>query len=1024
MKTGMPFSLIVLLFMCIGAVNLSFAQSADSAKYKYLYDTIPHIPGITKTYQPGMTQATLAPEGQTLTINEFMASNGNVFEDEFGEYDDWIEIFNFGDQPVDINGIYITDEITDPEKWRFFSGSGPLYLAPGEYYLFWADGQHDQGVNHLGFKLSAEGEEIAIFTSTDQLLIDSVTYSQQYYDVSKGRQPDGGETWNFFLTPTPGASNSTDGFLGQLSKPQFSNSGGFFNTPFQLNITNSNPGSVTRYTLDGSIPTESSPVFNDLSVGSTMTFRARSFQTGYLPGNIATHTYLFDPIESLDVISLVTNSSALWGENGILTARYSGLEKPISIEYLKNNGSQGFSIDAGIKIHAPDGRPQQSFRLSMRRMYRQDEIEYPVFPDKDILSYKRLILRNAGNDGSQLVTQRTHFRDPLMHVISSENGSEVGTSAYKPVHVYLNGNYWGIYNLRERIDKYYIQAYYGTQNIDLLERSFGYYMNQNAIEGDWINFTLMKNFADTADLQEPQNYVYMKTLMDIHNFSEYWIYVVYYGNFDWLSNNMKFWRTRDTSGRWRWIHWDLDHGLGLPYFDYSHPVWNTLEWSTSLESGRPWEGYNTILIRNLLENEDFRIQFINRFADLLNTSFKPDNLVPVVDSLALALENDLPRHFERWGNTLENWQDAVDGVRNYINNRPGYVWQHLMNKFGLEQPNELILDVSPANSGKIEVNYITVNQFPWNGKYFEEIPVSIKATPYEGYEFYGWNGNDTTLAEMTITLDADSQYTAFFAVSTGERDILINEINYNSSQNFQARDWVELYNPNPWRISLTGYTLKDSDEDHIFLFQGNSKVSPFDYYVLSQDTVSLVALFPDLTALTGNFEFGFSSEGEYIRLYDETGTLIDSVYYYTSYPWPLQPNGTGVTLELMNHNPDNDLPDNWQASYVTGGTPGLPNSVPGTSISGLSDPKPILSVYPNPGIGLYYLSFSESLRQPFEVKVFDIMGHRISTLKGLVSGTNETIRIDLQDQPDGMYIISVLFNAKVEKIRVIKSSGY
>jgi len=1023
MKTGIRLCILIVLAMYAVGATFTIAQPVDTVRFFQHCDTVLNIPDLSKSLPPDVVQKTLIPEEQTLVINEFMASNGTVLADEFDEFDDWIEIFNFGEQPVNINGLYITDDTDDPGKHRFFPGTGSYYLQPGDYILFWADGQPEQGIFHLGFKLSAEGEEIAIYTSADQLLIDSLTYSQQYYDISKGRQPDGGETWNYFLTPSPGTTNSTEGFLDKLNKPQFSYSGGCFSDPIQVEMIYSEPGSVTHYTTNGSVPTQSSPLFNGLLVGSTVTFRAKSFRAGNLPSDVITHTFLFEQDLSLDVVSIVTDSLSLWGANGILTHPYSGLEKMVSLELLKTNGIPGFSVDAGIKIHAPDGRPQQSLRLSMRPMYGEDDIEYPLFPGLGISRFKQLIFRNGGNDGSQLANQRTHFRDPLMHTISAKNRANVGTSAYKPVNLYLNGKYWGIYNIREKIDKYYIQSHYGSDDIDLLERSFGYEMNENAIEGDWDHFHNMKTFADTADLGEPANYACMKSMMDVNNFSEYWIYVVYYGNYDWLSNNMKFWRSRNPAGRWKWIHWDLDHGLGLPYYIYSDPSWNTLAWSTSLASDRPWNGYNTVLIRNLLENEEFRFGFINRFADLLNSAFKPEMMIPVVDSLATMLDNDMPRQFERWGSTYTIWQNALEGVRNYINNRPDFVWEHLADKFNLEEPNKLILNVLPENAGKIEVNYITVNQFPWEGKYFQEVPISIRAIPYEGYELYGWNGNDTASSELSVVLDTTLQYTACFVAATGEKEILINEINYNSSESFEAGDWIELYNPNPWEVSLAGYGLKDSKDDHSFLIQGNPGIKPFGYFVLSEDTVALTGLFPELISVTGNLNFGFSSDGEYIRLYNETGLMIDSVCYMNSFPWPEQPDGGGATLELLDHNPDNDVPENWQSSYITGGTPGLPNSELGINIPGLLGSDLPVYIHPNPGEGMYYLTFTAQIHEPVDLRIFNLMGHLISTQRREVSGAGDQIRIDLQNQPDGIYIISVSVNGTVKKLKVIKAKG-
>ena len=546
-------------------------------------------------------------------------------------------------------------------------------------------------------------------------------------------------------------------------------------------------------------------------------------------------------------------------------------------------------------------------------------------------------------------------------------------------------------------------------------------MNENAIEGDWNHFHQMKNFADTADLSANSNYVSIKSMMDVNNFSEYWIYVVFFGNFDWLSNNMKFWRPRNPAGKWKWIHWDLDHGLGLPYFTYSNPDWNTLAWSTSTESGRPWDGFNTILIRNLLDNEEFRKNFINRFADLLNSAFAPANLIPLVDSIEILLENDIPMQIDKWGGTVQNWQIAVDGVRNYLNNRPVYIWQHIQDKFNLEQPKQLTLQVLPEGAGLIEVNFITIKQFPWNGEYFKEIPISIKAVPNYGYEFYGWNGDDTAIPDLTLSLDSNMLYTAYFSESSEEKDLLINEINYNSSQSFEAGDWIEIYNPNPWEVSLTGYTLKDSDEDHSFTIPGDQIIAPYGYFVISQDTAQLGGLFPDLMTVTGNLDFGYSSDGESVRLFDQSGNLIDSIYYLNTPPWPVAPDGSGATLELIEHNPENEIPGNWQASYITGGTPGLINSELGSVIHNSTGPDPFIYIYPNPGNGIFYLQSVNPLNASYEISVFNLVGRMVTSVHGHSLSTSDRILIDLYDQPDGIYIIKVLLEGRVENLKVVKS---
>jgi hypothetical protein len=423
----------------------------------------------------------------------------------------------------------------------------------------------------------------------------------------------------------------------------------------------------------------------------------------------------------------------------------------------------------------------------------------------------------------------------------------------------------------------------------------------------------------------------------------------------------------------------------------------------------------------LLENEAFKNNFINRFADLLNTAFVPDNLIPIVDSLEQMLVDDMPKQIDRWGSTMGNWEIGIEGVRNYLHNRSGYVWEHIRDKFNLEQPNQLDLRVIPEGAGRIEVNFVTIKQFPWSGKYFEEIPITIKAIPNVGHQFYGWNDMHGASPEMTLNLEEDQVLTAYFSVSQEVKELIINEINYNSAQSLETGDWIEIYNPNPWEVSLDGYSLKDGDEDHQYIINDDYTIAPYGYFVFAQDTNLMKGFFPGLMTLAGNFDFGYNSNGESVRLYNESGWLIDSVRYQNVPPWPPAADGTGATLELIEHNPENEDPWNWQASYIAGGTPGLVNSNPGSAISNPGESVSDITVYPNPGNGIYYLEFNNPRNGEYQIKILNMVGETVNGIKGQKLPKSERVVIDLTNQPEGIYFIQVFFNGKMETVKLIKT---
>lgn len=925
---------------------------------------------------------------QQLFINEFLADNVDDITDEYGDHDDWIEIYNGGDDSVNVAGLYITDDLSEPLKWRISSlDSTRTTIPPNGFLILWADGTPTQSLIHLGFRLSANGEAIGLYDADSSRYIDSLSFGPQTADISQGRQPDGGPVWNFFNETTPGAANNTNGNFGFTETPQFSVHGGMFNNSVSLELSCTDTNAVIYYTLNSSTPTTSSAVYDSaLTIDTLTTLRAVAIAPGYLPSPVVTHTYLLNFPSTIPVISLVTDSSHIWGPTGIYNNRSANWEKPVSVELFESDGETGIRQNGGIKIHAPDSRPQQSFRIYARDSYGDSYFRYRLFPDKPITLFKRFVLRNGGNDGSQLGV-KSHMRDAIMHVLYRQENIANISAGYRPSHVFLNGNYWGLYNIRERQDEHFIETNYGSSNIDLLERAFNFPGNRNAIVGNWTEYNLLEAFAEENDLNDPANFAQIETMMDVENFRDYWIYEIFAGNFDWLSNNIRMWRPRTPDGIFRWMMWDLDHGLGLPFQNYGVPSWNTLEWATDTTGVRVENGKNTLLIRSLLENDQFRHGFINRFGDLLNTTFSTAHTHQVVDSLKNILLPEMPLQIEQWGHAMTFWEEGVLGVKFYLQKRPGFVKQHIMSKFGLDDSISVNLAVSPPGSGHVRINTLSLNSYPWEGIYFKDVPITFRANPLPGYRFVGWSAGPKPDSQVFLAaLSHDLEMTALFEADTSQTDLpplVINEINYAASPEFDTKDWVELYNTQPNELDVSGWFFQDNNTSDRFVFPIGSIIPASGYAILSRDSIDFRQFFPGEGKIYGEIDFGLSSQGEHLQLFDSASNLIDELTYGINAPWPVAANGGGPTLELLNSSRDNDLAENWQASREIGGSPGWENStlvgIPERE-NGLPATLRLSQNYPNPFNPQTTVAYALPAIGDVDLAVYDILGRKVVQL--------------------------------------------
>jgi hypothetical protein len=630
-----------------------------------------------------------------IRINEVMAMNTKTLTDENNEYVDWIELYNAGDIPVNLAGFGLSDREESPFRWVFPA----VTMQPKSHLVVYASGK-DRAVSgrnlHTNFSLSSKGETL-VLTSPESGMVDRLATGMQSPGLSVGRYPDGAGERFFFTAPTPGRPNPTTNLTGIALPPAISHLGGRFDGSIQVELKNplEDRGAIVRYTLNGKEPDSSSQAYTGpISINRTTTLRARTFLSGSLPSKSVTQTYLINEKTELAVLSIIMDPRDLFdpavgihvkGYGASSEFPYKGAnfwqkwERPMHFQLIEPDGTLGFSADAGIRIGGQYSRAmdQKIFNIFARNRYGSDVMEYPFFPDKGLTTYKALTIRQSGQDA---VLSR--LRDAMMTSLLSETNLDY--QAYRPIVVYINGQYWGLYNIRERINEYYIAYNHDAvlDKIDMIQA------NTRVRAGSSADYVAMRTFIANNDMRVAKNYEYIKTQMDVQNYMDYWIAQIYFANTD--SANIRFWRERDNpESKWRWIVYDTDWG----FFNVNH---NTLDHVTHPQGTGVGRNLSTVIMVNLLKNNEFRTEFIQRMAFHLNNTFTEERVIGRIDEMQTVIEHEMPRQIERWGGSMESWNRQVERLRNFARNRNRILMGHIQAKFNLSNKEMEIFDDWPV----------------------------------------------------------------------------------------------------------------------------------------------------------------------------------------------------------------------------------------------------------------------------------------------------------------------------------------
>jgi len=854
---------------------------------------------------------------------------------------------------------------------------------------------------HTNFKISANGESVLLYNPTIEL-VNALEIPQMKADLSYGRSTDGNTDAVLFVTPTPGESNNSSTFLNGYCTDTiiFDLEAGLYNNSISINPQGA---SEIRYTTDGSTPSFISPlVSSSISVPKTTVIKLGCFDNNSYPNYIYTNTYIINEKTDLPIISISTDPRNFFdyyygiyanGPNWTPDMPNFGANfwedwsRPIYIEYFDKDGKIGFEQGAEAKIFGGYSRmnPMKSLKIKAKEDLGGKSFKYKLFENKNNDSFSEFVLRNSGNDFNTV-----HFHDAIVQESARKN-CDLDQQAFQPAVIYINGEYWGIQNIREKINAEYIQDNHGTaqKNIELYE-AWG-----SPIGNVETNFYSLREEIINANMSNNSSYNNYISKFDKESFIDFFAVNCIVSNWDWPQNNLKLWHSKETD-KFRYIMYDCDITLGK--FDLQNAEFNQIHRLVEAADIGP----QAEILSSFLQNESFKNDFINRNADLMNTDFSKEGLNFTIDSIKAILLQEMPKHKERWGGDMYQWNSEIENVKDFIDARIPIAFNQLQEEFNLTKQINLTIQVNPIGAGYIKVNSIIPTSLPWTGIYFDGVPVTITAIANPGYSFSYWKSSETSskieLKSITNNFTSNTTFTAYFTGSESNSPLIISEINYNSNNLWNTGDWFEVYNSGSSAVDVTGWTIKDKRDYNYYTFLDNTIIQAGGRIVFASEIDSFTTLLPHITPF--EIPFKLNSNSDEIRIFDAFGNKYYSVVYNSNATWPIEPNGGGFTLELLNKTANPLLSSSWFAGCEMG-SPGVAYDSKCTPLSIEDQKTSVVYAYPNPTVNsMYIYGIDEDF---ISISVFDISGKTI--LKQ--NNYNTSKAINTSYLKSGLYILHI-----------------
>lgn len=951
-------------------------------------------------------------------INEFMAINRTFKVGATLETVDWLELYNAGNLEVQLKDYYLTDDPADLTKFKI-----PALTLPAFGYRVLL--QAEAGLSSAGkipFSLSGEGEFVALVAPDGVTVLDSISFGQQYQDISFGRA-ENGNTWGILNEPSLGAENTV--LRANLSQVSFALPSGIYQEDsLWVEAWIDHPNASIYYSLDGSEPDTNANLYNGpILLESSSTVRAKAFLDSASSVGSTFATYFLQSPKKHYILNLHAPDRRFNDpDSGILKiSKYElgGWDNPLDVF--------NFWVDAelfsseGVLLSRHKGRLKQhgagssyGIMKSMRlHLSASQAITEPIYRQKpDIESHRVIILRQGGNysDWAGLAIQ-----DVLTSEYLSRKGWDLDYQAYQPVNVYINGQFHALMFFRERHDEhYFVNNHQSDPDEVSVVRKYGF--GGEFDTGNPQRFYDIESFINSRNFRDTANVMELAKLVDFDNYFKYLYLNDYIVNSDWPFNNFKIAHPGGTTDKWRFCVYDTD-------FAYQRLEYSGIGMLTGEQNNGFW-------LPKLMQNDSLREYFINYYLDLLNTEFVADEFEENLSFLVQYLGQDVQDHLLHWKPIIQasnggplDWDQYIESLRSPLSQRNSAARSHLSAAFELSQQIPLRIEISPSSAGHIQLNTLDLQDFPWTGTYLRRNPVNVTAIARPGYRFAGWA--DPLLPDsnhLRYELDASCTLTALFEVdSTYQPQLVINEIMYADKPSRKGGDWVELYNASDAPINLDQWTLGDQTSDNRFSFPAGTTLPPEQYIIICRDPSAFLGAFPGTSIVPRALGFGLGKT-DAVRIWNPNGQLVDSVAYSNQAPWPQIADAQGASLALRDPQLKTNYPQNWISRSDYSPSPGRRNEIITTRLiqNRLSCIRFNAELFPNPMQSDFTLYFANSPTESIDLQFLDLLGREVhQQTVPLRLGAN-LVKIPVDFLAQGHYLLKMEQDGMTETVRIVK----
>ena len=694
-----------------------------------------------------------------VVINELMQSNIDCIMDDINEFpDSWVELYNSGTTSVNLNQYAISDKDNADKAWKLPG----ITLKPGKHILVYCD-KVENGL-HTPFRLeSGKGCNVYLFNNGN--VIDKVEglKKQPAPNIAYGRKTDAGDTWGYMATPTPAATNCGETCKDILGSPVFSEKGRVMKNgkafTLELSLPEGSEGAEIRYTTNGSEPTRTSYLYTSpININSTTIVKAKLFQEGKLSPRSSTQSYIFFPHDiTLPVISISTDDNYFYDnkigiyvdgtyQNGKKNYEFDW-RRPTNIEFFfepEQESQINQLCETRIMGGATRSNKMKSLAVYANKRFGEKRLNYEFFPEQKpgITDFKSIALRNAGNDFDGL-----YLRDAIIQCNTAKH-VDIDYQAWRPAIVYINGQYTGMLNIRERSNEDNIYTNYdGLEDLDMFENWW------ELKEGTWDNYNAFKAFYT----EHGHTLAEYEQWMDTMEFLNLMLVNLFYNNRDFPGNNIVMWRPTEEGGRWRWIMKDTDFGLGLYGVSAS---FNTIKWiyDPNYDPDTSWANQydHTRLFRRLMEDSDFKREFIDRAAIYMGDWLNSRGTLEVWNPMYDMIKYEYPYHRELVNKWWPNYTEEMNNARYWIATRPSYFYKYLAEYYQLGTPLPLTVNKSMDENqrGEIEIlmNGVKLSEAFFDGKFFKDRRMTITGSSLkDGYTITGWKVTTTDNSNVQKT---------------------------------------------------------------------------------------------------------------------------------------------------------------------------------------------------------------------------------------------------------------------------------